>query len=229
MDAGHEAAGQLVQQLAITVAEGQAIEAVALAEKILATGMDVREIVEKGLTAALESLDVKCNNDEFNLLQILLAGRAVMEVMDRVVCPHLDEQDGFCGDGWYGNKGVFVLGTIQGDIHDLGKNIVAILLKMAGYRVIDLGKDVPPASFAAEAANHKAGFIGISSLITTTVHHIKEVRVALAKVGLTEVVILAGGAAARQISPQVLNVDFVADDVFDLLSYLQNLKTEAAK
>ncbi|NLC77104.1 MAG: hypothetical protein GX750_05750 [Clostridia bacterium] len=217
---------QFVRQLAVLVANGQAREAVELAEKLLNSGYDVQSVVENGLTKALESLDVKCNNDQFNLLEILLAGRAVMEVMDQVICPHLDKHGEHGWEACPGRKGTVVLGTILGDIHDLGKNIVAILLRMAGYKVVDLGKDVAPAVFAAEALRHDADFVGVSNLITSTMHHIKEIRPALEEAGLSHVTILAGGAAVRQANAKELNVDFVADNVFEMLGYLQILAME---
>ncbi|MFA5535714.1 MAG: cobalamin-dependent protein [Bacillota bacterium] len=210
-----------IKRLADLVADGQATEAVRVAENLLALGVDVRQVVEEGLTEALVSLDVKCNNDHFNLLEILLAGRAVMEVMEQSICPRLGEGECVSLDTWYKGKEVFVLGTIKGDIHDLGKNIVAILLKMAGYRVVDLGKDVEPEVFAMEAKKEGAKYIGISSLITTTMHYIKEVKPALGAIDLEGVLVLAGGGATRQSNPKDLNVDFVANTAFDVIDYLR--------
>lgn len=228
MGTKHMAQEQFIQQLAVLVSNGQAQEAVALAEKLLSSGYHLQAVVENGLTKALESLDAKCNNDQFNLLEILLAGRAVMEVMDQVICPYLGEHDKSY-DIYHGRNGTVVLGTILGDIHDLGKNIVAILLRMAGYQVIDLGKDVAPEVFAAEALRHEADFVGVSNLITSTMEHIKEIRPALVQAGLPHVTILAGGAAVRQANAKDLNVDFIADNVFDLLGYLQILAMEESK
>lgn len=216
-----EASRLAIKKLATLVANGQAKEAVEMAETLLSAGADIRLVVEEGLAEALKSLDVKCNNDHFNLLEILLAGRAVMEVMEQAICPHLGEAQCFSADTWYNGKDVFVLGAIKGDIHDLGKNIVAILLKMAGYRVVDLGKDVEPKTFAEEAKKEGAKYVGVSSLITTTMHYIKEIKPALEEIGLAHIPVLAGGGAARQSRPRDLNVDFVADTVFDLMDYLQ--------
>lgn len=221
MGTEYMAQDQFIQQLAVLVSTGQTQEAVAIAEKLLNSGYDVETVVEGGLTKALESLDAKCNNDQFNLLEILLAGRAAMEVIDQVISPYLEKHQKNPGNYYGGSKGTVVLGTIMGDIHDLGKNIVAILLKMAGYQVIDLGKDVAPEVFAAEALRYNAGFVGVSSLITSTMYHIKEIRPSLVQAGLSHVTVLAGGAAVRQANPKDLNVDFIADNVFDLLGYLQ--------
>lgn len=202
------------QDLVRAIAEGDNMEAVTVAQDLLDQGMELETVVEEGLTRALESLDYKCGNDQFSLLEILLAGRAMMDVMEQVVSQHFDFSN------LQKDKRVFVMGTIQGDIHDLGKNIVSLMLKVGGFLVIDLGKDVPPQDFVTAAAREQAQYIGISSLITTTVPYVKEVK-RLAEAQGLQVKVVAGGAALRQAEPQHLNVDFVAKNVFHLLRYLK--------
>ena len=204
------------QDLASAIAEGDNIEAVAIAQRLLADGLDLETVLEQGLTRALESLDGKCGNDQFSLLEILLAGRAMMDVMEQVITKHFD----FANLQAVKNQQTFVIGTIKGDIHDLGKNIVGLMLKVGGYRVIDLGKDVEPLKFVEVAVREQAQYIGISSLITTTISYVKEVKNLALKEGL-QVKVLAGGAALRQAEPAQLNVDFVARNVFHLLRYLK--------
>lgn len=204
-------------ELAIAIAKGENIEAVALAQKLLDLGLDLETMVEAGPTKALESLSNKCNTDEFCLLEILLAGRAMMDVMEQVVSRHAD----FSAMVEAQNRPSFVLGTIKGDMHDLGKNVVAMMLKLEGYHVIDLGKDVEPAKFIQVAVKEQASFIGVSSLITTTIPAIKQVRALATQAGLDHIKVLAGGAVLRQAEPHHLNVDFVAQNVFHLLRYLR--------
>lgn len=205
------------RELVIAIAEGNNLEAVALAQELLDNGIDLETVVEEGLTKALESLSDKCGNDQFSLLEILLAGRAMMDVMEQVVSKHAC----FSTLAAAKKQPVFVIGTIKGDMHDLGKNIVGLMLKVSGCRVIDLGKDVEPARFVEVAAEERAQYIGISSLITTTVPYVKEVKRLAVQEGLAGVKVLAGGAALRQAEPRHLNVDFVAGNVFDLLRYLK--------
>lgn len=187
----------------------------------MASGFEVHQLIEDGLTKALESLDFKCNNDQLSLLEILLAGRAMMEVMDRVITPYLEKNKDFQAAKESLLKETIILGTIQGDIHDLGKNIVAILLKVSGYRVVDLGKDVAPSVFVEAALRENAKIIGVSSLITSTIPHIRQLKTELSAAGLQDLRVVAGGAALRQVSPKDLNVDLVADNVFDLLNFLR--------
>ncbi|GFN22848.1 cobalamin B12-binding domain-containing protein [Thermanaeromonas sp. C210] len=204
------------KDLALAIARGDNKEAVAMARQLLARGLDVELVVEEGLTKALESLDVKCNNEQFSLLEILLAGRAMMDVMEQVICRHIS-----LSSSRLKRNEVVILGTIKGDVHDLGKNIVGLMLKVCGYKVVDLGKDVDPLRFVEAAAHEGARYIGVSSLITTTVDYVKEVKKLAVQEGLKEVRVLAGGAALRQAEAGELNVDYVAQNVFNLLQYLK--------
>lgn len=206
-----------IQDLTRSIESGDNKTAVACAQALIAQDVGVREIIQVGLTNALESLGVKCTTEEFNLLEIMLAGRAMMDVMDLVVVKHIQQE---AGDPLETGACV-VLGVIKGDVHDLGKHIVYILLKMAGFRVIDLGKDVDPRDFVEAAARGGAQYIGVSGLITTSVPFVKEIRSLADTRGLTEVEVVAGGAALQQAGPRDLNVDHVFKDVFDFLHYLK--------
>ncbi|MBZ0158018.1 MAG: cobalamin-dependent protein [Alphaproteobacteria bacterium] len=180
-------------------------------------GLPVEDLIREGLTAALRSLDSKCTNEEFNLLEIMLAGRALMAIMDDVLglylpaSPLVDTIP----------EKTIIVGTIRGDIHEFGKHIVRMLFKANGYRVIDLGKDVAPHDFVKEAVIEGAGYIGVSSLITLTIPSIREIKEILVKGGLQTIKVIAGGAAIQQATAKELNVDFVAKDPFDALRYLE--------
>ncbi|QGP91032.1 Glutamate mutase sigma subunit [Neomoorella glycerini] len=198
------------KKLATVIMEGRSTEAVEIAFQLLQDGLPIEIVIELGLTYALRSLDMKCTNDEFNLLEILLAGRAVMSVMNALQAR-----------GYLNMKQVqqdtIVLGTIQGDIHDLGKNIVKIIFTAAGFRVIDLGTDVPPQTFVTVAQQEQASWIGVSTLICTTFHTVREIKPLAQKLGLKDVKVIAGGGAVQQCCPEDLNVDLIAGDVFTAL------------
>ena len=199
------------------VIEGRQRDAVTHAESLLSSGIDVYTIVENGLSPALKALDVKCTSDEFNLLEIMLAGRAMMEVMNKVIAKQLDY------DQPVKQKITIILGSIKGDIHELGKHVVRILLSCAGYKVIDLGQDVEPERFVEAAVEAKADYIFISGLISVIVPHVREVKVFLKQRNLT-IPVVAGGAALQQMSAESLNVDYVAKDAFDGLHYVQRMR-----
>jgi methylmalonyl-CoA mutase cobalamin-binding domain/chain len=146
----------------------------------------------------------------------MLAGRAMMAVMDKVVAKHLPAAK----QALVAPAQTIVLGTIKGDIHELGKHVVKMLLKANGFKVIDIGKDVHPANFVKAAAIEGASSIGVSSLITLTIPYIREIRHLLAAEGIEGVTVLAGGAAIQQARPEDLNVDFIAKSAFDGLHFL---------
>lgn len=209
-----------VQDLARAVIEGDNWEAVKTARQLLEQGEEISVLVSDGLTKALESLDYKCTNEEFNLLEILMAGRAMKDVMDLVIAEHLDERQKLDQDPLSRSK-TMVLGTIKGDIHDLGKHIVKLILEVDGYRVVDLGKDVAPHAFVETASREKAEYIGVSSLLTVTIPFIREIKDLALETGLEKTKVIAGGAAVKQTSAEDLRVDFVTDNVFLLRKYLQ--------
>lgn len=200
-----------------SVIQGRHRDAVALAEQLLSSGIDVYTIVEHGLSPALKALDVKCTSDEFNLLEIMLAGRAMLEVMNNVIAKHLDQ------DQPVKQLDTIILGSIKGDIHELGKHVVRILLSCAGYKVIDLGQDVEPKRFVEAAVEAKADYIFISGLISVIVPQVREVRAFLLQQNLT-IPVVAGGAALQQMKAEDLNVDYVAKNAFDGLHYVQRMR-----
>lgn len=202
--------GTLVQ----AVISGNNRDAVTYAETLIAEGTDVYTIVQYGLMPALQALDVKCTSDGFNLLEIMLAGRALMDVMDKVVRRYLTNTE------LSTNNKTIVLGTIKGDIHELGKHVVRIILRTAGYRVVDLGKDVEPAKFVQSASVEKADYIFVSGLITVVMPYVRQIKELVNQDGL-KVKIVAGGAALQQETAEELVVDYVAKDAFDALHYLQ--------
>ena len=160
------------------------------------------------------TLDEKCTLQQFNLLEIMLAGRAVMEVM-KFLFP--------AGTAMASTKGAVVVATPEGDVHDLGKNILKIVLTGGGYHVIDCGKDCPLRKLIEVTEKERPLAIGISGLITPIIPLVRQVKDQLLLRGLDAVKVIAGGAALKQSSPRQLNVDFVADSAFDGLHYLDAL------
>lgn len=182
------------------------------AARLLGEGVAPQAIVIDGLSAAMALLDSKCSVEDFDLLQIMLAGRCVLQVMDLLY----DSRD--TNDSW--SKGVAVLGTIKGDIHDLGKNIVKAVFIGAGYQIIDLGVGVSPERFVESALDAQADAILISNLLTTALRSIPSVRDLLPKG--SDVLIVAGGAAVEQTTAEDLNVDFATSNVFEGLHFLDS-------
>ena len=194
--------------------DGNEIVALAEARRLIDAGVPAQRIVTEGFAPAMENVDAKCTVEAFNLLEIMLVGRAVSLVADELF-PHGQAADGA--------KATLVLATPEGDVHDLGKNIVRMILTGKGYRVVDLGRNCPVDTLADSARRERARAVLVSGLITTVIPRVRSVRAALHERGLFEVPIVAGGAALKQASPEQLNVDYVAQTAFDGIHYLDGL------
>ena len=197
--------------------------AAALAEtrRLRAAGATPEQIVTQGLEAAMGRLDEKCTVEQFNLLEIMLVGRAVSVVVHELYPEGILPEQG---------RATFVIATLEGDVHDLGKNIVRTVLLGKGFRVVDLGRDCPVDTLTAAAEREHARAVLVSGLISPIVPQVRRVRAALRARGLDRVAVVAGGAALKQLAPADLDVDYVAETAFDGARYLERLATaEAAK
>ncbi len=200
--------------LIAAILEGDSAESVSQAQQLCRGGVSPEDIVVHGVEAAMSALDAKCTLEQFNLLEIMLAGRAVTEVM-KALYP--------TGMEMAGAKGTVVIATLEGDVHDLGKNIFKMVLIAKGYRVVDCGKDCPLKKLIDVAEAERPIAIGVSGLITPIIPLVRQVRDRLALRRLDPVKVIAGGAALKQSTPAKLNVDFVAESAFDGLHYLEQL------
>ncbi len=211
-----------LKDLRHSIVAGKNNEAVTIAKSLINNGINFKEIIVDGVTKAMEYLDNKCSIEDFNLLELMLAGRAAMDVIDHLYADGLTIGDTLIDTDQSRSKKI-ILGSIKGDIHEIGKNIFSMIMKSYGFDVIDMGKDVDPDDLVMAAINNKADFIGISSLITTTVPYVRRVKGSAMENGLHAVKIVAGGAALKQSNLEYLNVDFVADTAFDGLHYIRSI------
>ena len=211
-----------IKDIKQAIIAGENEHAVAIANTLINRGVTPAEIIINCVTKAMEYLDKKCTIQDFCLLELMLAGRAAMDVIDHLCAEGIINDDASRDYSPFSRKKI-ILGTIQGDIHELGKNIFSMVMKSNGYNVIDMGKDVDPADLVMSAMGHQADFIAVSSLLTTTIHHVKMIRKYATDRGNHTLKIVAGGAALRQSSAEYLNVDYVADTAFDGLHYIRNI------
>ncbi|MGO9016210.1 MAG: B12-binding domain-containing protein [Dissulfurispiraceae bacterium] len=202
---------QSLDQLVETLLEGDQARAVSEVTILRDAGIDNEVIIKEGIEKAMGQLDTKCTLEQFNLLEIMLVGRAVMGVI-KTLYPDLPP---------LATRGTAVIASLEGDVHDLGKNIVRTIMSAKGYRVIDCGKDCPVEKLVDAAAREGAAIIVISGLITSIIPLVRQVTPLARKRGLTKVKVLAGGAALKQATADILNVDYVADSVFDVIRYLE--------
>lgn len=195
--------------------DGDQDQAIFEVNKLLDAGISKQIIITDGVEKAMEQLDAKCTVEQFNLLEIMLCGRAVMGVMRKLFppgAPHPTQ-----------TKGTVVVAALEGDVHDLGKNILKTVFIAKGYRVVDCGKDCSLDRFIDTAEQETALAMGISGLITTIVPQLRRIRDNINDRGLGHIKLIAGGAVLKQYSAENLNVDYVAQNAFDGLHYLDQV------
>jgi len=182
---------ELFRQLAEKVEYGKHKEVTALVEQGIAENISVTEMLNNGLVAGMHSIGIKFRKQEVFVPDVLMAARA-MKAGLAILKPVLlrDKVE---------SKGKIVLGTVKGDLHDIGKNIVCYMLQGAGFDVIDIGIDVPKETFIDAAKAEGAQIIALSSLLTTTMGYMQEVMNALHASDLNGTVkVIVGGAPVTQ-------------------------------
>ncbi len=223
---------KLIEQIAFNVIQGR-LEAedegfdeglegrpavMELIEEALEKKIDPKTIVTQALTGAMDSVGKKFEAGEYLIPDMLAAAECVGAAMD-VLMPHL-------GKAGIESKGTFIIATVSGDLHDIGKNIVSIMLKGAGYTVIDLGTDVTADRIVDEVKSTGAGYLGLSALLTTTMREMETVITKLQETGLRgQVKVLVGGAPTSTDFARQIGADAHCGDAFEAI---ETLKTMAA-
>ncbi len=172
----------------------------------LERGLDPKAIIFKGLIPGMDVVGEKFRRNEYYVPQVLLSARAMYAGLD-LLKPLITA----AATSEY--LGTVVIGTAQGDLHDIGKNLVAMMLEGAGFRVVNLGRDVAPETFCKAVEEHQANIVGISALMTTTMPAMKRTLDALARAGLRErVKVMVGGAPVTQAFADEIGADGYAKD-----------------
>jgi 5-methyltetrahydrofolate--homocysteine methyltransferase len=173
----------------------------------LERSLDPKEIVFKGLIPGMDVVGEKFRRNEYYVPQVLLSARAMYAGLD-LLKPLITASAR--GDDYLG---VVVIGTAQGDLHDIGKNLVAMMLEGAGFKVVNLGRDVAPETFVQAVHDHGAHIVGISALMTTTMPAMKRTIDALARAGVRDrVKVMVGGAPVSQAFADEIGADGYARD-----------------
>jgi 5-methyltetrahydrofolate--homocysteine methyltransferase len=174
-------------QLKQAVIDGNGDMVLALTQALLATGVSAREILDEALLPAMAVVGERMRSGECFIPEVLLSARTMQGALE-LLKPHMVEGDS-------ASLGTVVIGTVEGDLHDIGKNLVAMLLQGAGFEVVNLGTGVTAAQFVAAVREHDAQIIGMSALLTTTLPRMKETIEALTAAGLRDTVkVMVGGA-----------------------------------
>ena len=196
---------EILEQISEQLQLGEEEKVAELTRAAIQQDLPPKEILDQGLLAGMDVVGEKFREHEIFLPDVLLAAKAMHAGMD-LLKPRLVSED-------VPTLGKVILGTVQGDLHDIGKNLVGIMLQGAGFEVIDLGNDVAPAEFVAAAKKTGAAVIGMSALLTTTMPAMKEVVTLLKDEGLSgRVRTIIGGAPVSADYARAIDADGYAYD-----------------
>jgi len=207
---------ELLQEIAAKVEEGKQNDVTSLVEKCIEEGIGAGEILNNGLVAGMNSIGIRFRNNEVFVPEVLIAARAMKTGLE-ILKPVLLKQN-------ITSKGTIIVGTVMGDLHDIGKNIVCYMLQGAGYDVVDIGIDAPKEKFIEEARSRGAQVIGLSSLLTTTMVYMKEVMEAVRASDIADnVKVLVGGAPVTQAFADEIGAHGYASDAASAVDVVRGL------
>lgn len=206
-----------IQEIASAVAGGKAKIVGGLIEEALAEGIAAAEILNEGLIAAMGTVGDQFKAGQIYVPEMLVAAKAMKKGVETLK-PHL-------AGGATATLGKFIIGTVEGDLHDIGKNLVGMMLEGSGFEIVDLGVDVPPAKFVdAIKANPDCRLVGLTALLTTTMPALKDSVAAITAAGLKkQVKIIVGGAPITQDFADKIGADGYAEDAASAASISKEL------
>jgi len=194
-----------LQALADAVISGKRDEVAKLTQGAVDEGVSAEQIINEGLIAGMSVVGTKFKNNEFYVPEVLIAARAMHAGMD-IIKPLLAESG-------VQPRGTVAIGTVKGDLHDIGKNLVAMMLEGGGYEVVDLEVDVPAEKFVEAVKGKGAQVIALSALLTTTMPAMKDTIDALTEAGVRgDVKVMIGGAPVTQNYADEIGADGYAPD-----------------
>jgi 5-methyltetrahydrofolate--homocysteine methyltransferase len=188
-----------------------------LIDKAIASGIGIEEIINNGLTKGMEGVGQKFQAGEYYIPDMLASAEVVGGAME-ILEPHLKSKG-------IKPKGKVLVATVKGDLHDIGKNIVSIMLRGVGYTVKDLGNDVPTQAIVDAVREEQPQFLGLSALLTSTMVHMEDAIKALNKMGLRDKVkVIVGGAPVSEEFAKSIGADGYGADGFQALSVVESLR-----
>jgi 5-methyltetrahydrofolate--homocysteine methyltransferase len=209
---------ELFAALRQAVIDGDAPEAATLAQRVLDTGVPPLAAIDNGLVPGLSYVGEQFGLGELYLPDMMLAARAMQKAMD-ILEPELAAQS-----AKRHVVGRVVIGTVKGDIHEIGKNLVGMMLSTSGFEVHDLGVDVAPDRFVEAAREHNADLVGVSALLTTTMAGQRTVVEALVAAGLRPgVKVIVGGAPASESWAAEIGADGYSEDAIGAVALARRL------
>ncbi|MBS3762135.1 MAG: corrinoid protein [Planctomycetes bacterium] len=184
-----------LEALADAIIKGDKDEAQRLTQECVDEGMAAEEILNGGLTAGMDVVGKKFKANEFYVPEVLIAARAMHAGMD-IIEPLLAESD-------VQATGKVVIGTVKGDLHDIGKNLVTMMLQGGGFDVIDTGIDVSAEDFLQQAKENEADIVALSALLTTTMPQMKSVIEAIDESGIGVATMIGGAPVTQEYADEI--------------------------
>ncbi len=207
-----------MERIAEALQDGNSVEVARLTEEALIQGISPAVILRQGLVAGMDVVGEKFRRDEFFMPEVLVAAKAMKAAM-LVLRPRLIETGAR-------SEGTVVIGTIQGDLHDIGKNLVGMFMEGAAYRVADLGVDVSPERFVEAVRTLQPRIVCLSSLLTTTMSRMRDVIDALSQAGLRDSVkVLVGGAPVTEEFCRDIGADGYSPDAAGAVEKARTLRS----
>ena len=195
----------VLEEISTLLQQGRMPKVKELVTKALEDGVAPKSILEDGLMAGMSVIGEKFKNNQIFVPEVLVAARA-MNAGVEILKPYIVAEG-------VESKGKAVIGTVRGDLHDIGKNLVKIMLEGKGLEVIDLGVDVAPETFVAQAKENNANIICCSALLTTTMNEMKAVVEKAEEAGIRDTIkIMVGGAPVTQSFCDSIGADFYTSD-----------------
>ncbi|UCC39670.1 MAG: corrinoid protein [Candidatus Aminicenantes bacterium] len=209
----------IFEQIADEVQKGNSDSVEELTKRALAQDISAEDLLNKGLVSGMNIVSEKFKNNEIFIPEVLISAKSMYSGLG-IIKPLLAESN-------VKSKGKVVIGTVKGDLHDIGKNIVAMLLQGAGFDVVDLGADVPKEKFLEFVKKERADILGMSALLTTTMIYMKETIELLKNAGLREnVKVIIGGAPVTESYAAQIDADGYAPDAASAVDLTKKLLGE---
>ncbi len=206
----------ILKQIAENLYEGENEKVAELVQKALDSGLAVNEILQNSLIAGMDIVGKDFKEGELFVPEVLVAARAMHAGMD-ILRPLLAESD-------TSSAGKYLIGTVKGDLHDIGKNLVKMMIEGAGFETIDLGTNVPPEAFVEAVREHEPDIVGMSALLTTTMTQMKISIEALEEAGVRDSIkIMVGGAPVTASFAEQIGADAYAPDAASAVNEARQL------
>jgi 5-methyltetrahydrofolate--homocysteine methyltransferase len=205
----------ILEDIYNSIIAGKVEDAARGVEQGLSSGIEVEEILNKGLISAMDLVGHRFAEGEIFIPHVIWSAKAMQAGMD-LLKPHFSVNDKF-------KSAKIVIGTAQGDIHDIGKNLVAMMLEGAGFEVFDLGVDVKPQRFVEKAVEENANIIAISALLTTTMMSMADVVAMLEEKALFSLKVLIGGAPLSEEFCEEIGADAYGVDAREAVTKVREL------